>query len=370
MKGTYRTALEWAKLLLSFDPEEDPYCMRLMIHHLALRAHEFNWLLDVFESDLVKEWQHLDTDDEDSADVMSHFKPSLAIAAMSLKEGKQSRKLLTESMQKVPWLFCRLFKDLNLDAPPSIWGIEARSDAESLFTEIYVRQAKDLWNTPEATALLMEIAHTIPKVDVASITVLDNSKMTLDVVRFVYLDNTPALMALAPSVLLHRSNNSDADPLPPVMNTYSYESQRRALDDGAAGNDLGGDFFNPLAALARLLPGLRQPGGDDGDIDDEDIRRELEHAVANEDGERPPTGAVPVPISLARRLMNMIWPGANDDDDNDEWTEDEGTDTDFDPGDEMPDSLIEQSAQYYEGMPDLVAEEDPDFDDMPDLIPQ
>jgi hypothetical protein len=343
MKGTYRTALEWAKVLLSFDPEADPYCMRFTIHHLALRASEFNWLLDLFESDLIREWE-----DEGGAQVLSHFRPSLAIAAMSLKEGKQSRKFLMESMQAVPWLFCRLFKELNLDAPESIWGKEARSDSETLFTEIYVRQAKDMWNTPEATALLMEIAHTIPKVDLASIPVLDNSKMTLDVVRFVYLDNTPALMALAPSNLLHRSNNSDSDPLPPEVNTFSYETQKRALRSGDEQNDLGGDFFNPLAALARLLPGLRQPGGEGDDIDDEDIRRELERAVAeDEDHGVSDDNGVAVPVSLARRLMNMIWGRPGNDDEN------EGTDTDGATDEEMPD-LVEQDPQDYDDMPDLV----------------
>ena len=364
MKGTYRTAMEWAKLLLSFDPEADPYCMRFMIHHLALRASEFNWLLDLFESDLIKEWQ--DPDKKDGAQVLSHFTPSLAIAAMSLKEGKQSRKQLTESMQTVPWLFCRLFKELDLDAPPSIWGIEARSDSENLFTEIYIRQAKDLWNTPEATALLMEIAHTIPKVELSSIPVLDNNKMTLDVVRFVYLDNTPALMALAPSAMLHRSNNSDADPLPPDVNTFSYEAQKRVLQGGGSANGLGGDFHNPLAALARMLPGLRQRGADDEDIDDEDIRRELEEAVANEDNARPAEGnGIPVPQSLARRLMSMLWGAANEEDEDDEdddqgeWTGDEGTDRTYTPDLE----------EYYPPGGEVAGEGSSD-DDMPDLVPQ
>jgi hypothetical protein len=353
MKGTYRTALEWAKVLLSFDPEADPYCMRFMIHHLALRASEFNWLLDLFESDLIKEWE--DADDKGGAQILSHFRPSLAIAAMSLKEGNQSRKFLTESMQTVPWLFCRLFKELNLDAPPSIWGIEARSDSETLFTEIYVRQAKDLWNTPEATALLMEIAHTIPKVDIASVPVLDNSTMTLDVVRFVYLDNTPTLMALAPSKLLHRSNNSDADPLPPDVNTFSYETQKRALRGGDGEDDLGGDFFNPLAALARLLPSLRQPGGEEVDIDDEEIRRELERAVANDESQGPPDGnGGAAPVSLVRWLGSMLW-GSQDNDDEDEWTEDEGTDTDGATDEEMPD-LVEQNPEDYDDMPELIDE--------------
>ncbi|RDL37997.1 Uncharacterized protein BP5553_05430 [Venustampulla echinocandica] len=338
MKGTYRTALEWAKLLLSLDPEEDPYCMRLMIHHLALRAHEFNWLLDLFESALPKIWN---LSDDDHGTAMSHFTPSLAFAALQLREAAQCRQLLAESMQKVPWLFCRLFKDLDLAAPPSIWGVEPRTDAECLLTEIYVLQTKDLWNTPEATSLLMEVAHTISKPDVDSIPAVRNSEMTLDVVRFVYLDNTPALMSLAPSDLLHRENNSDADPLPPDHNIFTYESQRRVLERHDDVQGLGGDMFDPIAALARLLPGLRPRDGEQGEDDDSEddnemLRREFEEAVTANEEETGHDRGAPIPVSLARRLLDMIWPAPQhtDSDDDGHGTDD---DDDDDDDDDIPD---------------------------------
>jgi Transcriptional repressor TCF25 len=311
MKGTYRTALEWAKLLFSLDPESDPYCMSLMIHHLALRAHEFQWLLDL--------WQSLEADARNTGESEKlftpyHAAPSLAYAAMSLREATKCRELLSASMQRVPWLFTRLFKELNLDAPKSIWGISPRTDAEVLFTELYVLQTKDLWNTPEATALLMEIAHTIPKVDADAYPKLPNEAMTLDVVRFIYLDNTPALMALAPSNLLHRSNNSDADPLPPDVNIFSYPAQRLAIEgrDGPRGGP-GDDFFDPLAALARLLPGFRRADAENREEYEDAIHRVLEGVVQGGEGnsedepENEAGDSRAVPVSLARRLLNMLW---------------------------------------------------------------
>ncbi|EKD16892.1 transcription factor 25 [Drepanopeziza brunnea f. sp. 'multigermtubi' MB_m1] len=326
MKGTYRTALEWAKLILSLDPEEDPYCMRLLIHQLSLKAQEFKWLLDVSQSEMSEIWapSYLG-----KCLAASHTTPSVAFAALQLKEGTQCRKLLADSMQKLPWLFTHLFKELGLDAPPSIWGAIPRTEAESLFTEMYVLQTKDLWNTPEATALLVEIAYTISKLDVDSIPKLDDSHMTLDVVRFVYLDNTPALMALAPSHLLHRSNNSDSDPLPPDINVYSYEHQRAAIEgrDRGAPGDAFGNFLNPFAAMRGLLPVLR-PGADDDDDEVlrdpevvEFLRREMEEYEAGHPGhdadddsgnnDEPQDGIRgsynQPPVSMARRLLNMLW---------------------------------------------------------------
>ncbi|TGO31774.1 hypothetical protein BHYA_0412g00040 [Botrytis hyacinthi] len=260
MKGTYRTAFEWAKLLLSLDPETDPYCMRWMIHHLALRAHEFQWLLDFAASRNVPEW----------ANTINYAKPSFALAAQQLKDAVKCRSLLSESMQQVPWLFCQLFQELNLDAPPSIWGTQPPTASDTFFTKLYVLQTKDLWNTTESTALLMEIAHTIEKPNLSDTPLLsDLRELNLDVVRFVYLENQPDLMSLVPSNLLHRSNNSDSDPLPPYSNTISYPSQRRTL--GNEHEPVEDRFNDPLAALARLMPGFpgleafrgRRGGGDE-----------------------------------------------------------------------------------------------------------
>jgi len=275
MKGTYRTALEWAKFLLALDPENDPYCMLLMIHHLALRAYESQYLLDIYGSRMLGDWSTL----------IAHMSPSLALAAMQLREPVRARSFLKQSIERLPWLFCRLFQELNLDnPPPSIWGAESRTDAENLLSEIYIRQTKDLWNTPEATALLMEVAHASNKLDYGDLPKLDNKIINLNVARFVYLDNTPALMALVPSQLLHRSNNSDSDPLPPDRNIFSWDSQRMlfAHNGNSRGMDRAfGDHFDPIAALRALIPGLGNNHAEDGEqgITDNELREFLETEV-------------------------------------------------------------------------------------------
>lgn len=47
-----RTALEVAKLILSFDPENDPLAMILVIDFLALRSQQYEWLIQLYE-----EWE-------------------------------------------------------------------------------------------------------------------------------------------------------------------------------------------------------------------------------------------------------------------------------------------------------------------------
>ncbi|KAM8946114.1 ribosome quality control complex subunit TCF25 isoform 2-T2 [Pelodytes ibericus] len=53
-RGCPRTALEFCKLILSFDEEKDPLCMLLLIDFLSLRAREYAFLVRVFE-----EWETL-----------------------------------------------------------------------------------------------------------------------------------------------------------------------------------------------------------------------------------------------------------------------------------------------------------------------
>ncbi|XP_009867192.1 PREDICTED: transcription factor 25, partial [Apaloderma vittatum] len=51
-RGCPRTALEFCKLILSLDPENDPLCVLLMIDFLSLRAREYTFLTRMFQ-----EWE-------------------------------------------------------------------------------------------------------------------------------------------------------------------------------------------------------------------------------------------------------------------------------------------------------------------------
>ncbi|KAK2084181.1 Transcription factor 25 [Saguinus oedipus] len=51
-RGCPRTTLEYCKLILSLEPDEDPLCMLLLIDHLALRARNYEYLIRLFQ-----EWE-------------------------------------------------------------------------------------------------------------------------------------------------------------------------------------------------------------------------------------------------------------------------------------------------------------------------
>jgi hypothetical protein len=214
LKGTYRTALEWAKLFLSLD-HADPYGMRNWIHVLAIRAHEAQWFIDFC--------------DMDSANPFStYIKQTLPLAYLQLKDTEKAKTTLIHGMETLPWLYCSLFSALNLDAPKSIWGIQPRDEDEHLHTEMYIQMTKDLWNTPQTISLLKDAAALATRVADPS-TLPSGPRVDLAIARFIYLDNTPALMSLVPRGMLHASPNFDFDPLPPPKEQNIFSSPTQEL---------------------------------------------------------------------------------------------------------------------------------------------
>ncbi|ROI96425.1 Transcription factor 25 [Anabarilius grahami] len=53
-RGCPRTALEYCKLILSLDPENDPLCMLLLFDFLCLRCREYTTLIRLYEEWEVK----------------------------------------------------------------------------------------------------------------------------------------------------------------------------------------------------------------------------------------------------------------------------------------------------------------------------
>ncbi|KAL7787769.1 transcriptional repressor TCF25 domain-containing protein [Trichoderma ceciliae] len=203
-KGTYKTALEWTKLLYSLD-RSDPYAMRHLIHFLAIRAHESNWLLD-FLNQLDAEGGRGDT---------IYLLQSRVLASLQIGDAKKARQDLTDGMQRIPWLYCALFQELNLDTPPSVWGINAETDTSAFWVKLYLYQTKDLWNNPQAATLLQDVAKSIGRVDAKSLP-KDNLPIDLGVARLAYIDGQTSLLALVPRHILEQQPNYEFDPLPPA----------------------------------------------------------------------------------------------------------------------------------------------------------
>lgn len=272
MKGTWRTAYEWAKLLLSLNAN-DPYCMRLLIDHLALRGREYAHFVELCtQARLANEWAQL-----------PNIQCSLALAYLRLNKPQECRKQLSHAMSQYPWVFCKLAQDLDIKPmPKQIWGKMPPTDSHELFTELYIARAKDLWNTPEAVSLIVEVGDTFSEKEEP----VEPPEITLDVARHVIVSDIARVTSFLPGRFVS-GRISASDPLPP----YESEAFRQQSDPVPSYlsqvPDIGRpqwlrDLLDQLNNGAIHFPRFRGEGGEEAE--DDDISRE---GVA---GRHPVTG--------------------------------------------------------------------------------
>ena len=213
-RGTWRTAYEWSKLLLSFDPEGDPYRMRMIIDQLAVRGGQFEQFIDLASTPTsVVDW----------GQKSPNIQISLAMAHYKVKQGEESRRILSLAVKNYPWVFDRLIKELNIEnIKNSTWGQVPRTPYEELQTATYVERAKDIWNTPEALSLLVEVIETT-KLTESPPPPNSEDVITINEARHILLSEVPSLLALLPRTFTTQ-RTSASDPLPPEDNLPSYGS--------------------------------------------------------------------------------------------------------------------------------------------------
>lgn len=154
-----------------------------------------------------------------------------------------------------------MFQELNLEHPPkSIWGLKPRTTREEFDCEVYVHNAKDLWNTPEAISLLVEVAESVErKPEIPQ----SDSDITLEEARHILLSGVPALIKLLPRSFTTLPSTS-SDPLPPPDNIPSYPTAS-GLEDPQAHD--GHDLQPPdEAGQAAVLDVARDGGLADDEI--------------------------------------------------------------------------------------------------------
>jgi hypothetical protein len=275
MRGTFKTAFEWSKLLLQLNTRSDPYGATLMIDQLALRGRCHDQLIALAAPDAYGQaWDHL-----------PNIKISLVLALMRSKKPKEARQQLAVAMTQYPYILSALASALDISPlPKSLWAKLPSTDAEKLYTELYVSRAKDLWNTPETSALLVEVAETLPHYSAVTNTVAQPAKLeiSLEEARHIILLESPQLLGLLPRNFT-RMATTGYDPLPPPSSNEDSDFTARAPTDAsgpsAIGNIINGAGAGGLTMLNRIVQWFTSPAnatGDPGqDREGEEALREL-----------------------------------------------------------------------------------------------
>lgn len=255
MRATWRTVYEWAKLLLSLDPENDPYCVRLVIDQFAVRGRQQQDFISLAQNDFFKKrWADL-----------PNIQMTLGLVQVQANERSKGQQKLYTAIGKYPWVAARLFQELEVnDIPPGVWGKQPRTPHEHLMTELYVIRAKDIWNTPEAKNLLVEVASAV---QVSGTADPAGDAITRDIARHTILTDNPALIGAVPRSLSSQVK-STSDPLPPNDNLASYDptpSRTSRQREGQTVEEMREEYSNLRAFFQSLMPWFQAREGDQGE---------------------------------------------------------------------------------------------------------
>ncbi|KAL5427996.1 hypothetical protein PMIN04_000943 [Paraphaeosphaeria minitans] len=264
IRATWRTAFEWAKLLISLSPEDDPYCMRLIIDQLALRGREPQALVDLVEADyLERAWK-----------IPPNLAFSVALAHDRLKNPTKARTALRLAIQEYPWIASCICKELGISPiPKSVWGKEPNGDHQELLTQLYAQQAKDLWNTTEGTTLLVEVCYSIDEPLGAGEDPYWLAPINeIDLARHIILSDSPPLLALLDPAVKNKYT-STSDPLPPDDDIRSYSTSSSTIAPMAA---LG--RTDALSELESLRQYFQNVINGNGDMTEQDLLDSLQRA--------------------------------------------------------------------------------------------
>ncbi|KAB2574926.1 Ribosome quality control complex subunit 1 [Lasiodiplodia theobromae] len=255
MRATWRTVYEWAKLLLSLDPENDPYCVRLVIDQFAVRGRQQQDFISLAQNDFFKKrWADL-----------PNIQMTLGLVQVQANERSKGQQKLYTAIGKYPWVAARLFQELEVnDIPPGVWGKQPRTPHEHLMTELYVIRAKDIWNTPEAKNLLVEVASAVQASGTADPA---DDAITRDIARHTILTDNPALIGAVPRSLSSQVK-STSDPLPPNDNVASYDptpSRTSRQRESQTVEEMREEYSNLRAFFQSLMPWFQAREGDQGE---------------------------------------------------------------------------------------------------------
>nr|CAI5846834.1 unnamed protein product [Callosobruchus analis] len=159
-KACYRTALEFCKLLLSLDPDGDPLAVKLAIDFYAIRAREYQWLVD-----FVTEW-----DSTKNLLQLPNFAYSLAVTHFYNGDSAKADCLLQEALMMFPGVLlpllhkCSVQIDNRVANHPFFLGADDPKTQPQALTQLillYINRSYHIWKDSDLLPWLEKNVHEV-----------------------------------------------------------------------------------------------------------------------------------------------------------------------------------------------------------------
>ncbi|NWU30624.1 TCF25 factor, partial [Dyaphorophyia castanea] len=278
-RGCPRTALEFCKLILSLDPENDPLCVLLLIDFLSLRAREYTFLTRLFQ-----EWES-----HRNLSQLPNFAFSVPLAYFFLSqqeerpelERSQARERAARLIQLALIMFpsvlmplldhCSVQPDARVTSHP-FFGLNAQisqSPALNQLTSLYVGRTHALWKDPAVMAWLEPHVHEVLRMVEAGDALVQEAEhkrkiryqsAPRNIYRHIILSEMKEATAALPLEVTSQPVMG-FDPLPPLDSIVSYtRPERTSRPSNESTLSL---FFRSLLPNFNLQGDIRHDGDDE-----------------------------------------------------------------------------------------------------------
>ncbi|KAI0222813.1 hypothetical protein L0F63_006417 [Massospora cicadina] len=268
-QGCWRTALEYAKLILSLSPNDDPLGMLFLLDFLALKSKEYRFVLD-----FARQWP-----DAGYLRSLPNFSYSHAVASFRLSDGSDSSLLLGRAIVQFPSVSVGIGLRLKLPNGPALGRLRAHaalfessvraSDSQlKALGDLYLERAHSLWSEADMVEFMlagMEVAtQLLAAEDDPAIGYYQQlwgadltNEIPLALCRHIAISELPGLMKHLPSDVRGQTIYMH-DPIPPPDSVSLYDDFRLLPGYGqpsqpAFGADLSHTFFAAMASLGGLF---------------------------------------------------------------------------------------------------------------------
>ncbi|XP_055626458.1 transcription factor 25 [Toxorhynchites rutilus septentrionalis] len=228
-----RTALEVAKLILSFDPITDPLAIILIIDYYAIRAKQYDWLVQLYE-----EWENTN-----NLSQLPNMAYAYALALFYLKRMDAADRALQYALLMFPAVLRKLLDELSIQPDPRVSShsyfaastYDKATVALQQLISMYVCRSKIVWRDTEILPWLEKNVNiALDRVDakdeiVVDYTVKRNQRYMNPpraILRHIVLSDFKEKVPLAQFIKKETEPVLMYDPLPPLdtINIYSRPS--------------------------------------------------------------------------------------------------------------------------------------------------
>ncbi|XP_074406789.1 ribosome quality control complex subunit TCF25 [Zonotrichia albicollis] len=278
-RGCPRTALEFCKLILSLDPEDDPLCVLLLIDFLSLRAREYSFLTRLFQ-----EWES-----HRNLSQLPNFAFSVPLAYFLLSQQEerpelergQARERAARLIQLALIMFpsvlmplldhCSVQPDARVASHP-FFGLNAQisqSPALNQLTSLYVGRTHALWKDPAVMAWLEPHVHEVLRMVDARDALVQEAEhkrkiryqsAPRNIYRHIILSEMKEATAALPLEVTSQPVMG-FDPLPPLDSIVSYTRPERTSHP--SNESTLSLFFRSLLPNFNLQGDVRHDGDDE-----------------------------------------------------------------------------------------------------------